>query len=66
MMDETHSNIVAHFVALCQKNNATPSHIIYGKKVLIKSKKEQEARFNEAISTLIGDLGVQRMFESIS
>lgn len=66
MMDETHSNIVAHFVALCQKNNAAPSRIIYGKKVLIESKKEQEAYFNEAISTLISDLGVQRMFESIS
>nr|WP_321432372.1 hypothetical protein [uncultured Campylobacter sp.] len=66
MMDETHSNIVAHFVALCQKNNATPSRIIDGKKVLIESKKEQEAYFNEAIFTLISDLEVRCMFESIS
>ncbi|MDD7090736.1 hypothetical protein [Campylobacter sp.] len=68
MMDGTHSkaDIVAHFVELCQKNNAAPSRIIDGKKVLIESKKEQEAYFNEAISTLISDLEVRCMFESIS
>lgn len=68
MMDGTHSkdDIVAHFVELCQKNNAAPSRIIDGKKVLIESKKEQEAYFDEAISTLISDLEAQCMFESIS
>ena len=68
MMGRAHSkaDIVAHFVELCQKNNAAPSRTIDGKKVLIESKKEQEVYFDEAISTLISDLEAQCMFESIS
>lgn len=58
MMDGTHSkaDIVAHFVELCQKNNAAPSRIIDAKKLLIENKKEQKAYFDEAIFTLISDL----------
>lgn len=67
MMDGTHSKsqIVKHFVDICEKNNAAPSRIIDGKKVLIESKKEQEKYFDEVVSALISDLEAQCMFEKI-
>lgn len=68
MMDGKHAkaDIVAHFVDLCQRSNAAPSRMIEGKKVLIESKKDQEAYFDEVISALISDLEAQCMFEYIS